>query len=339
MVITHRKLLVVLRIPAGEYNSWYMLRIAPIPEHEATGEIRELYESIKMTVGADSVPLVFQYLASFPDYFRFLWEQTYPNLTDPAFQSQIQEIARFGQTAIAAVYSPSPMMELLLERISNRPEQQRLEQVAYSLLGTNASLYLLSLAIRESLKGKYLGIKQIGSTLSEEEKRTFYTVTDSVVPPPSPATEIHSSLQSSSVQLVTRSASTGLTASLYQEFFRTVEREMEILTKRESYLSRRVELERFALAKLPLLPYPLDSSFVSMTRKSGDHPQFPELVYLLAEVFPTQTPYKLLASTVMQQSLKNLDANFQNKPVHVPADPTENTNTRSTAVSLENVND
>ncbi len=73
--------------------------------------------------------------------------------------------------------------------------------------------------------------------------------------------------------------------------------------KQEAYLSRRVALERFALAKLPLLPYPFDSSFVTMTRQYGEHPLFPELLYLLSDVFPTQTPYKLLASLVMKHAL------------------------------------
>lgn len=280
-----------------------MLRIVPIPEHKATGEIRKLYSSIKAATGADSVPLVFQYLAVFPDYVHFLWEQISPNLTDPAFQSQAKDIIQFGQTAISTVYSPSPLMELLLERIMRRPEYEQLLQTTQRLLQMNASLYFLSLAIRESLKGKYLGIKQIGTVLSEKEKRTFYTVADSVGPAQASSSDGHSSVQSSSLRLATRASTTGLTPSLYQEFFRTIEREMEHLMKREAYLTRRVELERFSLAKLPLLPYPLDSSFVTMTRKSGEHPQFPELVYLLSDIFPTQTPYKLLASAVMQHAL------------------------------------
>lgn len=280
-----------------------MLRITPIPEQAATEDIRSLYESIKTTIGSDSVPLIFQYLAVFPEYVHFLWEQTSPNLSDPSFQKQTREILRFGELAIASVYSPSPLMELLLERITNQPEQQQLQQSAEQLQRMNASLYFLSLAVRESLKGKYLGIPQIGAHLSPEEKRTFYSVAEAATPVPIRENTAANALQTAAPLTTRSSASTGLTLSLYQKFFSTIEQEMEALMKREAYLSRRVELERFALAKLPLLPYPLDSSFVTMTRQCGDHPLFPELLYLLSDVFPTQTPYKLLASLVMQNAL------------------------------------
>lgn len=304
-----------------------MLRIVPVPEHKATGQIKELYASIKAATGADSVPLVFQYLAVFPDYVHFLWEQISPNLTDPAFQSQTRDIIRFGQTAISGVYSPSPIMELLQQRINNRPEHEQLMRMTQQLQGMNASLYFLSLAIRESLKGKYLGIKQIGAHLSPEEKRTFYSVTDTAVQWSVAGSGAQHSQHSSGLSL-RASQSTALAPSLYQKFFHTIEQEMESLMKKESYLTRRVELERFSLAKLQFLPYPLDSSFITMTRKSGEHPQFPELVYLLSDIFPTQTPYKLLTSLVMKHALS-----------HLPADPTENAKTRSTAVSLEKVRD
>lgn len=307
-----------------------MLKIVPIKEEEATGEIRTLYASIKTTLGGHSVPLVFQYLAVFPQYFRYLWEQASPNLTDPAFQSQTQQIIRFAQTAIAGVYSPSPRMEVLLERLHSRPEEKQLDHTCQRLLRMNAALYLLSLAIRESLKGKYLGIKQIGPTLSNEEKRIFYTVLDADIPIATPEPQRRAMEHPSSALVPSPSSQTGaLTTTLYAEFFASIEQEMQELIKKESYLSRRVELERFTLAKLPLLPYPLDSSFVSMTRKSGEHPQFPELVYLLGEIFPTQTPYKLMASSVMYRALCHRE----------PDVPTSNANTRSTAVSLENVRD
>lgn len=97
--------------------------------------------------------------------------------------------------------------------------------------------------------------------------------------------------------------SAGLTTSLYGKFFKFMSWEMDMLLKREEYLARRVELERFTLARLHLLPHPLESSLTSMIQETSNEPNFPELIYLIGDLFPTQMPYKLMAATAMKKTL------------------------------------
>ncbi len=59
-----------------------MSLLKPIPEAEASGETLEIYQSVKQTLGLHNVPVIFQYLAVFPKYLEFIWQQAVKNLND-----------------------------------------------------------------------------------------------------------------------------------------------------------------------------------------------------------------------------------------------------------------
>ncbi len=174
----------------------------------------------------------------------------------------------------------------------------------------NSSLYLLSLSIRESLKGRYLGIKQIGERLKDEEKAVFDDLSEGFLQPVSDNKEGTANIRIHAATKLAYQSPTGITTSVFAEFFQVIEKEMEKLRKEEKYLTRRVELERFALSLLPLIPHPLDSSITAIFKQAYDHPQFPELIYLISDLFPTQAPFKLLSSAVMK---KALNYNFEDQ--------------------------
>lgn len=281
-----------------------MLRIKPITEKDAEGRVQEMYASIRQTLGLQSVPLVFQYLASFPSYFDSIWKQARHNLHDETFQRESREISEFAQSAINSIYTPSHLVTLFLEKIEGGGEKTTLWQFITNLSTVNASLYLLSLAVRESLKGRFIGIKLIGDALDESEKRIFNDLSDGFFP------EGGGKEQTTSFQNISQSSkdiqntqSNTLATTTYGEFFKIMEWEMDRMLKREDYLTRRVELERFALSKLHLLKQPVESSFAAVSRFSADNPDFPELLFLIAELFPTQSPFKLLSSSVMKKAL------------------------------------
>lgn len=280
-----------------------MLSIKPITEKEADEKTSQLYRDIKDTLGLTTVPIVFQYIAPFPVYFDYLWSQARKNLLDNFFQKMAEEIAYFSQEAINQIFYPSNASILLLEKITNRPEQTELRNFVTGNIKVHASLYLLSLAIREGIKGKFLGIKQIGEKLEKEESEVFTNIAEGF------SSESVSDKRKSSTNLEYKSrslqqtAQSALATTWYSEFFKLMDMEMQNLLKKEEYLTRRVELERFALSKLYLLTYPLESSLATVIRQCSDQKNFPELIYLVSEVFPTQSPYKLMASTVMKKAL------------------------------------
>jgi len=285
-----------------------MLGLKPIPENKATEEITRIYKSIKQTFGLANIPLIFQYLAVFPNYLDFIWQQAQQNLSNQEFKNQAAEIEKFAQTAIGSFYTPQPLTKLFLEKIEGRAEKFELEKFVATVSAMNASLFLLSLAIRESLKGRYLGIKQIGERLSEKEKTVFSDISEGFFDG-GDQDKRNTSIGVSSGKEVINRPKQSITVSLFTQFFDCLDKEMKRLIKEEKYLTRRVELERFALSRLHLIPHPLDSSITAIFRQAYDHPQFPELVYLVSDLFPTQTPYKLMASAVMRESLNYSSAN------------------------------
>lgn len=280
-----------------------MLSLKPIPENNASGKMADIYCSIKQTLGSSTVPIIFQYLANFVPYLAYIWQQAEKNLHDVNFQQQSKTIIDFANMAISQIYTPSSATKLFLEKIEDRAEKFELSSFIANISDTNASLYLLSLAIRESLKGAYLGIKQIGERLEEKEKVIFSDLKEGFFRDAEKKGDANYPLQEESSSQIIKRQEPGIVISVFAEFFKFMEWEMEALLKREEYLTRRVELERFALSKLPLLPSPLESSFATVAKKTAQDPNFPELLYLIAELFPTQAPYKLLASAVMKQAL------------------------------------
>lgn len=279
-----------------------MLGLKPVPEQKASREILEIYISIKQTFGLANVPLIFQYLAVFPNYLDFIWQQARKNLNDKEFKSQSAEIEKFAQDAIASVYTPQILTKLFLEKIGERAEKLELTKFVATISAMNASLYLLSLAIRESLKGRYLGIKQIGERLEEKEKEAFNDISEGFYTS-NKADKRNADIGAISEKGLVARQKQGITVSIFAQFFDIMDKEMDKLIKEEKYLTRRVELERFALSRLHLIPHPLDSSITAIFNKAYDHPQFPELIYLTSDLFPTQTPFKLMASAVMKESL------------------------------------
>lgn len=281
-----------------------MPKLQPISEETAQGDTSTIYQSIRKTLGLSSVPLVFQYFAYFPLYLSYVWNQALPNLEDSNFQRYVRNLEEFSREAISGIYIPQAATEVFLDKLRETAVKQELLTFADMLSRTNAELYLLSLALRESLKGTYLGIKQIGSTIAHEDKSMFQDLSEGFIPDtPAKNPERPDTIQTSSKVLV-RQQPRGLINTHMKEFFTLMDWEMRALMKQENYLTRRVALEKLALSYLPLLPHPLESSFKSIVLKTSEDPLFPELLYLVAELFPTQSVYKLLAAGVMKKTLK-----------------------------------
>lgn len=282
-----------------------MLLIKPISEKEATGEVTQIYAEIKNSFNLYHVPLIFKYLAAFPEYLIFIWKQLEMNLNDSDFQNYCLEISHFTQIAIEDIYIPMPSTLEILLKVKNNLQEKELKRFSKETITLNSQLYFFSLSIRESLKGKFLGIKQIGQKVGDREKVILDDMKD----------EYHTAVNkrenkkdkqniSTKSNAISKSEKKEIVISYTEEFFQAIKLEMSRLAKMEDYLTRRVELERFAINKLPLIPHPIDSSITAVFKKNFGHPLFPELIYLISDHFPSHSPYKLLTSAVIEKTLK-----------------------------------
>jgi hypothetical protein len=282
-----------------------MIKITPVGEDEASAEVKNIYSSVRIILGVSSVPLIFKYMAAFPSYFSYIWEQTIKNLDNSFYTQSTKEIEKFACRAIDEIYNPSSLTFLFLKKNTDSAEKKSLNIFSEKNIIISAKLYLLALSIRESIKGKFLGIKQFGEKITEKERKIFTNFYDGFTSDESEENRKQNNKITDDIKKVIISEKThnSITKSITEEFFQIVDIEMKKLTKTEDYLTRRVELERFALNKLYLLPYPLDSSLSTIIAKGYHNPHFPELIYLVSELFPTETPYKLMASALMMKIL------------------------------------
>ena len=53
-----------------------MASIKMIPEEEASGKVKEIYEEIKASLGIDFVPNMYKIMAHKPDYLETTWNKT-----------------------------------------------------------------------------------------------------------------------------------------------------------------------------------------------------------------------------------------------------------------------
>lgn len=271
-----------------------MLSIAPIPEGHESNEITPVYTAIKQVLRAPHVPLIFQYLAVFPTYLSYMWKQVEKNIADPLFLDQTHSIRQFGDHAMGQIYHPSKKIAFLVDTIDTMHQKETILSSVDNLSRVTSILYLVSIAIRESFKGIQLGLKQIGVHTIDSEREIFSDFSADL-------SLEHVNTQGGDRNLSHTSQS--LTTSYFAPFLREIESEMKELLKRETYLHRRVALEKFALSKLNLLREPIDSSFRTVSQMASSQKAFPELIYILSDLFPTQTPHKLLTTSVMKIAL------------------------------------
>ena len=60
-----------------------MASIKMVPEQEATGKVKDVYDDIKSRVGIDFVPNLYKVMASKPDYLEANWNKVKAVMIEP----------------------------------------------------------------------------------------------------------------------------------------------------------------------------------------------------------------------------------------------------------------
>lgn len=76
-----------------------MASIRMIPEEEATGKVKGIYEEIKSRLGIDFVPNLYKIMASKPDYLEANWNKVKAVMIEPG------ELDRLTKEIIAVAVS------------------------------------------------------------------------------------------------------------------------------------------------------------------------------------------------------------------------------------------
>jgi alkylhydroperoxidase/carboxymuconolactone decarboxylase family protein YurZ len=79
-----------------------MASVQLIPEEEATGTVKEIYEEIKQTLGIDFVPNMYRAMATRPGFLEANWNKVKAVMTEPGQLDRLtREIIAVSVSAVS----------------------------------------------------------------------------------------------------------------------------------------------------------------------------------------------------------------------------------------------
>lgn len=267
-----------------------------IPEQEADESVKKQYNLLKQACGSSHVPLFFTYIGPFPKYLEYITEQIVQIVTDSRFEKLNYQMGQDISKLIHSMLKTSPEVLDWFARYQHTPSFYNLEKDLEQIYRTNITLALVFVALRESVKGWAVAAKKLPSNISEREheknvqQKADAFVMDSFEPF---KTQSESIIRSTHDTVETASQ---IEVNLFPEYLRLQQMEYFEIVKSEAYVMLRLYIEELILATLPLLPHPLISPVNVVLELTTGYTDFPHLLYVLSEQFPTLAVQRLIFS-------------------------------------------
>jgi len=277
----------------------YLFHIKPIPPEKASDEVISVYNDITKTLHITSIPLVFQYIAIYDRYFFYLWDRIKQNLLSDEFRASCAEIKEITYQTVPMLPSPTSLLKNTVEEL-HPSERYGITEAVNMLDDTNIKLMLLTIGIRESLKG-VPHIKQLLPSEQQDVQKNLDSVwqIERMALQGAHDTELSHATR----MLAPLFGNNTLMISHYPEFFASVASEMEQLKNMPAYLHLRVELEHLSFEMIERFAVPLDCSFIEFMRMTDGKPYTDELLFLLKDTFPSHFPHLVLTTAIMKNAL------------------------------------
>lgn len=279
----------------------YRFHIKPIQEQHASSEIAVAYKEIQEFLQLESVPLVFQYIANYEQYFFYIWARMKANLLSAGFQESCDDVDKFVEQAVAYFDTPSPAVSHFVKTI-HPAELSQISKVVKNLDHTNLTMMLLMIGVRESIKGIYQArteLPRYESAASEQSLDEILQVANI-----SKNHEGSAEITKAARMLAPLFGNNALMISYYPDFFAHIATEMERLENMEPYLLTRVGLEHLGMAYIEQFAVPLNCSYAEFMRLTEGDRYVDEILYLLKDTFPSRFPHLGLTTGVMKKSLQ-----------------------------------
>ncbi|MBI2010303.1 MAG: hypothetical protein HYS86_03980 [Candidatus Chisholmbacteria bacterium] len=278
--------------------------LKPVEDAQASPQIKATYQKIRKQLGITFVPPIFQLMANYEDYLLHLWSQIETNLETTEFSQLSKRISQHAEAVTNHWISIDPELAGLAPTLTPK-EIKDLKKTVAGLTAINATLALVTIAIRENIKGIALGILKLDKqaaknsyTTETSEEKTAYDLMS--------IREKSSNLSPTSQLLAPLTGNQSLAISRYSQFFTAVAKFMDKLLKTETYLTRRVALEELILNLVPQIPRPFSityKEFMELTQKSPQAKHIAELTFLLHDLFPAKFPHLVFTCAIMTHAL------------------------------------
>lgn len=275
-----------------------LMKHKPIPENQAETSVQQIYTEIKTALKLPQVPLFFQFLGAFPDYLSFIKEPVINNLKSPTYERLVSKNQNFVKEIFKDNFPKKELIQEFLTKYHQTPEFYNLKPQLEHIFTVNAKLVFIFLALREAVKGWAVASKKLESHFQQQKQ---HKTKDSFVDSQTKTDLVYSTdiIQVNKEESLAVKNKSEIEQVLLPKYLKLCEAEFKQLLKQQSYLFFRVELEKICLRNLDQLPFPIFSPVNLVYELAQKYPDFPDLLYLLSEHFPTYAVSRYLFSGYM----------------------------------------
>lgn len=279
------------------------MAIHAVNESQASPELKNLYQTLKSSFDSPTLPVFFTYLGAFPQYLSYITEQLVDNLKHPDFIKLTDSVSRDYTQRIHEILKHGKNITDWLERYQNTPTFFNFQKDLQHIYLVNIKLAFVFVALREAVKGWAIAAKKLTATTDrftkvEEEK---ITADDFVF-----STDVLKDYQVTSLKgtqaldirttTITKSEPGALEKNLLPLYLELSNQEFKNHMKVDRFWALRVYLEDMTLLHLNHLPNLIYSPFNVIYKLTQHYDNFDDLIYILAEKFPTLAMQRMMFS-------------------------------------------
>jgi hypothetical protein len=282
--------------------------ISPIFEPQADEKIKKVYQQLKKAFSVAKPPIFFCYLAPFYEYFSYITDQIIANLNNKKFIEIINETKDIIFKLIKDNLKKSEETNEFLNRFKHSPQFFYFQKDLEKIFDTNLKLTFIFIALREAVKGWAIAAKKISektepASFSKKPKideEEFIFNLNEVIDLNKQTKTKQKDIQSFSNAIITAPFS-AIEKDLLPAYLQLCRNDFCLLLKKEEYVFIRLEIEKIILRFLSLLPELIVSPVNLVIEMTKKYENYPELLYLLSEHFPTIVVQRLMFSGYMKE--------------------------------------
>lgn len=283
--------------------------IKQIFEPDAPEEVRNNYVKIREALQLPKVPLFFTYLGSFPEYLNYLTGQVVDLLENQRFDDICFETSLKTHNQIKNNIVYSEEITDWISRYKHSPSFYNFQKDLQHIFLNNIKLVFVFISLREALKGWAVAAKKLPTAVTSNVKQNteqiknelifddFYNVNnDQII---KSGSFKFTSEQNEEETAITKRDAGQIEKDLLPEYLHLCRINFIDILKNPDFLGLRIEVERNILNTIDLLPNIIFSPINIVLQYTSRNPDFPDLLYLLSEHFPTYAVQRMLFSGYM----------------------------------------
>ncbi len=287
------------------------MQIKPVLEQDATGIVKESYLELTNAFHTRSLPMFFTFLGPFPEYLTYITKQLTTNVNDNNFKIIVEEAQIELKTLIKDSLTSSEEKNEWLKRYSSSPSFYYFKKDLNHIFSTNIKICLIFIALREAIKGWAVAAKQLPSdtpSTSSSKEPDEYTVNSFIYegilpsPPNKEKSDTNSKDITNQTNAIAVSQPNAIEHNLLPVYLLICRSDFSELMKEERFLLTRVTIEKLFLSYIGILPHLIFSPINVVFDLTSTYKNFPDLLYLLSEHFPTYAVQRMMFSAYINLS-------------------------------------